>query len=486
MESFDIHILKSKSNTIAFHSETFAMFSISDKIARTLELYEKSNSISHISRILDITKHEIRGVLDLFDDKTKNSSYLKKSQNRNDGLSELVLFVTYSCNFKCGYCCAPRLSRGKLHMDLETGKKAIATFLRLYPNKVKTILFFGGEPLIKVQVISDLVEFTGKFCRANQIDIMPRFGIVTNGALLAPKVISFLKEHDIMVTVSLDGPPLVNDFQRIFPSGDGTYNTVVDRINGLKRALHSFNIEATVTRKTIESGFSVKDILLYLHTLGAKVIHIMPVCGSGKELAIPQEHAESLASSFKEAASYTMESLLTDIPVWLQYVRYILESLITNVHRRHLCFAGLGALTVFPSGDVYPCYFLVDESLLMGNIFDYDFPTEKFFEVKKLFLKHSRDHIVPCKWCWARNICYSCYGFGSSETKPLSSPPEKFCLIQKAMIEAVLLKLAEFRMHPKLWPKIVEILQSEFAEEKSLGEKEIPIQTTSKQFSLDL
>ncbi len=446
---------------MAFQAESLAMFSISDRAAAILELYEESKSISQISRLLKIAEGEVRGTLALLDDKKEPVSDSGKKQKRSGGLDELVLFVTHSCNFSCGYCCARDLSQGKPHMDLAMGKKALATFLRLYPNKLGTILFFGGEPLIKFRSIISLVEFTKQFCRENRIDEVPRFGIVTNGALLDSEVIDFLREHDVMLTISLDGPSPVNDFQRVFPSGEGTHDIVVERVSQLKKVHHSFNIEATVTRKTIESGYSVKDILLYLHTLGAEAAHIMPVCGSDQELAIPPEQAKSLATSFREAAACTMDSLLTDSPVWLQYVRYILECLITNVPRKHLCFAGLGALSVFPNGDVYPCYFLVNESLLMGNIFDRDWPGEKYFGVERLLVGHSRDRMLPCQRCWARNICYSCYGFGYNESEPLSPPPERFCMIQKAMIEAVLLKLAEFRMSPELWPKLLGSLQHE-------------------------
>ena len=483
MENFDIHVLKSKSINIAFHPESLAMFHISEKIARILELYENLNNISELARILEITENEIQGVLGLFNNEIKNLSY-KASKDKNDVLSELVLFITHSCNFQCRYCCAQGLYRKNPHMDLETGRKAIATFLRLYPNNVKTIVFFGGEPLLKFEVVRDLVKFTFQFCHANQIE-MPRFGIVTNGSLLNSKVINFLKKYEIMTTVSLDGPSVVNDFQRIFPSGEGTHHIIVNRIKELRRTLHNFNIEVTVTRKTIESGFSVRDILLYSHALGAKVSHITPVCGPNEEVALPQDYAQSIANSFKEAALYTMQSLLTENPVWLQYVCYILESLITKIPKKYLCFAGLGALTVFPNGDVYPCYFLMDDRLLMGNIFDSNFPGERFFRVKKLLLENAKDRMAPCKWCWARNICHSCYGFEFSLSNSLSAPPKMFCLIQKAMIEAVLLKLAEFRMDSKLWPKIINTLQTELADEKPLGEKGIPIQEKGKRSLLD-
>jgi len=438
------------------------MFNVSDRVARILELFENSRDISEIARELGIAEKHIRGVLRLLDNKIKRLSP-KPTHSKPDIASQLVLFVTQGCNFKCRYCCSRGLYPKHSSMRLETGKKAIAAFLKLYPNNVKTIVFLGGEPLLCYEVVKHLVKFTLRLCRSSRVDIVPRFGIVTNGALLTSDVVKFLKRYGIMTTVSLDGPLAVNDFQRILPSGEGTHSIVMSRIKTLTRARHSFNIEATVTRRTIECAISVREILLYLHTLGAEISHIMPVCGEDEETALPWRCRQSIADGFKDAASYTMESLLTQDPVWLQYVRYILESLIRKIPRKYLCFAGLGTLTVFPNGDVYPCYFLVHDSLLMGNIHDSNFPNERFFRVRKLLLERAKDSITPCKACWARSLCHSCYGFGFSLSETLSAPPEMFCLIQKAMIEAVLLKLAEFRVDSRLWHRAISTLRAELS-----------------------
>ena len=294
------------------------------------------------------------------------------------------------------------------------------------------MLFWRGTDT-KLKVIRKVVEFTKIFCEANQIK-MPQFSIVTNGTLLTPEIINFLKEHKFKVTVSLDGPKKINDLQRKFASGKGTHDRVVKAIKELKREGMEVDIEATFTRKHVEKGVSVKEVLEYMHTLDADIIHIMPVLGVPN---LMPANIEELAESFREAAYHAAKSNIK-----LQYCLYVIESLITKIPRIRLCPAGIENVTVSASGNVYPCYFLLDDNLCMGNVFDKNFPGEKFFKIRNTLLRNTKN-CLKCRRCWARNVCLACYGATFSISRALSPPPEEFCSIFKATIEGALLGLSE-------------------------------------------
>ena len=458
MDNFRFHVIRSNKLNIVFHPESLSLFNVSDKVANALEAYEKLNSFE-IQELTDVNKRELQGIFNLFCkvEKTKNKDI---DNGRVGELSKLVLLVSHDCNMKCKYCFAQEY-KGKPYMDIKTAKKAVKTFLKLYPNKVKSILFFGGEPLLRFDVIKETVQFVNAFCQSCQITT-PRFGIVTNGTLLTPQIIDFFQKYKFIVTVSLDGPSEVNDFQRVFPSGKGTHDQVVYNIRKAKERNIRIGVEATFTKKHIERGFSVKSTLKYLHEIGAKTIHLMPVYGMCGDLLLPKNRISDIKNSFKEGVSFALDSLMTPEPIVFQYVHYIIEALITKIPVEYMCYAGIGTLTVDTNGNIYPCYLLMNEDLFMGNIFDHDFPGVHFLKVRELLQNHTREHISQCRKCWAKEICSSCYGIGFLINKSLTSPPEEFCDIQKAMIEETLVNLSEFRISPVLWRKFLKSLKSTY------------------------
>ena len=454
MGGFRFHVIRSDKINIVFHPESLSLFSVSDKVANILESCEQLNSLE-IQELPDVKKKELHEIFNLLCKEQKTES--KDTDNeRVSELSKLVLLVSQDCNMKCKYCFAQEYKE-KTHMDIETAKKAVRIFLELYPNKFKSILFFGGEPLLRFDVIKETVQFVNEFCQSYQITA-PRFGIVTNGTLITPQIIDFFQKNKFIVTVSLDGPPEVNDFQRVFPSGNGSYDQIIHKISMMEDKNIRIGVEATFTKKHIEEGISVKSTLKYLHKIGAETIHLMPVYGMCEDLLLPKDSINDIKNSFKDGVSFTLHSLMTSDPITFQYVNYIIESLITKIPVEHICYAGIGTLTVDANGDVYPCYLLMENNLFMGNIFDYDFPGECFLKNRELLQNHTREHVPQCRECWAKEICLSCYGIEFFSNKSLGSPSEQFCDIQKAMIEETLVKLGEFRNSPILWQKFLKYL----------------------------
>ncbi|MBR0132573.1 MAG: 4Fe-4S cluster-binding domain-containing protein, partial [Lachnospiraceae bacterium] len=79
-----------------------------------------------------------------------------------DVIKALCLHVAHTCNLNCEYCFA---AQGKYHgeravMSLEVGKKAI-DFLIEHSGKRHNLEvdFFGGEPLMNLEVCKQIVEY---------------------------------------------------------------------------------------------------------------------------------------------------------------------------------------------------------------------------------------------------------------------------------------------------------------------------------------
>jgi uncharacterized protein len=61
------------------------------------------------------------------------------------------------------------------------------------------------------------------------------FNLTTNGTLLTEETILFFDEHDVSIMISLDGSKKINDENRVFLNGEGTYDAVIQSIELVKK-----------------------------------------------------------------------------------------------------------------------------------------------------------------------------------------------------------------------------------------------------------
>ena len=141
--------------------------------------------------------------------------------------------VTDACNLKCTYCTYGNFyndydERTNKQMDI---KKAII-FLDFLIDKLHSsanlssqnevlISFYGGEPLLNMDFIQEMVEYTQK--RQDNV-VKFNYGMTTNAVYLK-KYFSFLYQYDFRITVSLDGDK-ENDAHRKFFNGQSSFDIV--------------------------------------------------------------------------------------------------------------------------------------------------------------------------------------------------------------------------------------------------------------------
>jgi len=113
--------------------------------------------------------------------------------------SSLLIKLTGSCNMSCKYCYDYDLLRCMSNVGFEKIKQSIDYLLQNRDNLC--IVFHGGEPLLRFDVIKKTVEYINIEWGGKQVN----FQMQTNGLLLNDEIISFLETHNISVGLSLDG-----------------------------------------------------------------------------------------------------------------------------------------------------------------------------------------------------------------------------------------------------------------------------------------
>jgi len=112
----------------------------------------------------------------------------------------LKIQLGLSCNYTCSYCNqssqvdAMAMTRTA---DAESFLNELGTWLKESPARIE---LWGGEPLLYFKKLQILVpELDRRFPDAE-------LSMVTNGSLLNEEILAFIASHDILISVSHDGP----------------------------------------------------------------------------------------------------------------------------------------------------------------------------------------------------------------------------------------------------------------------------------------
>lgn len=213
----------------------------------------------------DISDEELKPVLGEIDALKKEGLLYKEETTaypvKSGEVKALCLHICHDCNLRCRYCFA---DEGAYHatremMSLETAKAAIDFLIRESGNrKVLEVDFFGGEPLMNLNVIKETVYYAKAEAAKRGKRFL--FTTTTNGVLLDDDAIKFLNEEMENVVLSLDGRKEVHDLVRKTVNGKGSFDVVIEKIKKFVRSRGDkhYYVRGTFTAKNLD--FS-KDVL---------------------------------------------------------------------------------------------------------------------------------------------------------------------------------------------------------------------------------
>ena len=156
-----------------------------------------------------------------------------------DDVVHLILFPTEACNFRCTYC-YETFQYGRM---LPKVVEAIKSFLRLRMKDLKFIgiSWFGGEPLLALDIIRDISYETRTLVQENRTGYFA--DITTNGYYLNPATFRELVDLGIrQFQISLDGPKALHDTKRVLANGTGTFTRIWNNLKSFRNVESDFTI----------------------------------------------------------------------------------------------------------------------------------------------------------------------------------------------------------------------------------------------------
>ena len=148
------------------------------------------------------------------------------------------------CNLNCEYCFylekhALFGSGEQYRMSDEVLSAFTANYIASQPTPAVEFVWQGGEPtLLGINFFKRVIELQKPFAGTKTITN----ALQTNGTLLTDEWCGFLKQHDFMVGISIDGPKEVHDRYRRDKSDKGTFDQAMAGLRLLQKHKIEYNV----------------------------------------------------------------------------------------------------------------------------------------------------------------------------------------------------------------------------------------------------
>jgi len=351
-------------------------------------------------------------------------------------IKAMCLHVAHDCNIRCAYCFA---SQGEYEghrslMDLETGKKSLKFLAENSGNRKNLeVDFFGGEPLMNMDVVKELVTYGRELEKEH--NKLFRFTMTTNGVLLNDENIDYINDNMHNVVLSLDGRAEVNDKMRYNIKGGGTYDTIVPKLQKMveKRGDKSYYVRGTFTK--FNTDFA-KDVI-HMADLGFKQTSVEPVVAEPHHnYALDESDLETIFQQYEELAEVLIERKGTDKEFNFFHFNVDLTQGPCVIKRMSGCGAGAEYIAVTPEGDIYPCHqFVGNEDFRIGHV-------DTGIANKQMSVDFKNAHVYnkeECKECWAKFYCSGgCHANAFNFNNDILVPYKVGCEMEKKRLECSL------------------------------------------------
>ncbi|AKA71987.1 thioether cross-link-forming SCIFF peptide maturase [Clostridium scatologenes] len=399
---------------------------------RLKNVYKQEEIEEAYDEIKELMEQEVLYSKDLYEDIALNSnktpSYIKA----------LCLNVAHDCNLRCKYCFADEgdYKGCRELMSAEIAKKAIDFVIKKSgPRKNIEVDWFGGEPLMALNVIKEVMEYTKEQKKVHNKNI--RFTMTTNATLLNDEIMDYLDKNMGNIILSIDGRKEVNDKVRVRVDGTGSYDSILPKIKKMvqmRDKSKQYYARGTFTRWNTDFFEDIK----FMADQGFDEISIEPV-------VLPNDHPLSLREE--------------DLPtIFEQYDKLYFEMIKRHkegkdfrfyhfnidlqggpcVYKRISgCGAGHEYVAITPEGDIYPCHqFIGNEDFKLGNLSsDEELNTDIVDKFKNAHIYTKPE----CKKCWARFYCSGgCQANNYNFNGDMHTPYSLGCKMQKKRIECAI------------------------------------------------
>jgi uncharacterized protein len=395
-------------------------------------LKPKENNIGQLK--LEYLKKN--GFIENIDYKEKFSGRLNQGMIKNAlaNTMHITFEVTESCNLDCEYCgygdfySGKNSQRGNNDLPINYAINLINFLFNLWSSsenksieKTLGISFYGGEPLLKIDFMKDVLKHINNIKPKN---IIPRYSITTN-ALLLKKHISFLIENEFHLLISLDGNKINNSY-RVYKNKREAFAKIIENIDFVYHNYPDYFKNNINFNSVLHNRNSVDDAFNYIYKKYNKKTMLSELNTYGieesKKVEFGNKYNNAL-DSLNHSKDYKLirEQLFIKSPD-ISIISSFMHSYSNNIYKTYLDFFDffdekdcLPTATCVPfsrkifltaKGKILQCEKITDK-IPLGNVnekevkIDYDFIVEKTNHIYEKLKKY-------CNKCNLARTCILC------------------------------------------------------------------------------
>ena len=397
-----IKIIRLKDEKALFiHADTLQMYPLDDK--ELIEFLERYCEGDHQGLIKQYGKNDFDNYCDEINNIINNSPKLtsynfSQYEVPNGVFNTVVLPISGHCTLACPYCFAH--VNGKFNFEdftTEGIEKAVdfsvANLNSFSEDSPLCIVFFGGEPLMRV----DLIKHTINYIKTKYANKNVAYSITTNGTILSDEIIHIFKDNKFSVLVSIDGPD--NEFNlRKDHAGNKSFYQVMDFIKVLKENGIYTELRATL----VNTNPYIVETFDFFEQQKLPFFVSFAYASENKDhhwAEYDNNLITSIKSQFDRLLDYYIKKIENHETIYDKHFYQRNEMLRFRENKRIACGAGRTYFTIMSSGDIFACaHFMNQKEHSIGNINCVDIKpdTHKAIEI---------DKIEECSKCWAKHLC---------------------------------------------------------------------------------
>ncbi|WP_250675057.1 radical SAM protein (plasmid) [Paraclostridium ghonii] len=474
---------ETNNNKYFLDSGTGKIFEVNDNVYSVLEclwntdnfneLFELGMSdkdlLSALNEVEEVVQSE--NILQMQPIKTMhfNNVDINNYKIEDTQMKNLSIEMTERCNLRCKYCVYHEdqggfRTFGKKDITFDVIKKAI-DLLALSTEDEAFISFYGGEPLLKFDLIKQSIDYCNKKLSNKKL----HYNMTTNATLITEEIASYLSSlENYFTTISLDGPELIHNKNRVFADETGSFEKTMKGLSNLVKAegenaskrIH-FNIVLDDTSKEtfekIQDFYNVSEwipngsnITTSYITTGNKEFEYLGVgTEEEKKVAKSVEKESNPLSDWNIEKINSGESAIDKNPL---ISKDFIDKGLHAIHKRMLidqpakvhymngcCIPSARKLYLTVDGNFSVCE-RIGPSPFIGNVDE----GINFDKIRKYYIEDFTNEASKyCNDCWAVHICSLCYMNCYDEDGIHISYRHAHCLGHRQEIESNLVRYHE-------------------------------------------
>jgi uncharacterized protein len=424
----DIFAIRQGDQVVGFHGRNLEVAALSEEAWQSLELRQQPEQLSE----------DLREALADLQTWNSEENPLARDSSSQFGIRTLTLNVNQICNLQCVYCAAggngtygDPVKKISIEKTLPQLKWLIEKTLA---GEKFSINFLGGEPLLYPAAIRMLAEYATDV--ANDKGVQLNLGMTTNGTLITPDVVELLTRFKFNITISLDGPPEIND--RVRPTKNGESSTALI-LSGLKLLLEAKS-KLGYLRFGGVFGCNNSDVVKAYEFYRQYPVDIYSFNYDATERSA--EVSESFTEGMLAIAAMAVEAGGEDALRKIEFFDRLFSRLDSQTRLKNYCGAGKSYLVMDAKNQFFTCPWDVNDlSERVGEDTQLD-------ESKLKPYQNAINDKTDCRRCWARFLCGGgCSYMHKNKTGHKDQVDTNFCIRTRSLIAQGLVYYLNLRTH---------------------------------------